>query len=128
MAGDQVSNNANAGARVGIQIGVVHGTVTYHEGPSASAFDSERADELAAHLEALRQAVQAALEREELTAEAAEAAQLELDAAAGEIPAAACGDSRGLTDRLHRVREVLTGGLKVLAELATVVAAVKGMT
>jgi hypothetical protein len=128
MAGDQVSNSAYRGARVGMQIGVVHGPVTYHEGPAASGARDDLADQLAAQLEALRQAVQAALQREELTAEAAQAAQLELDAAAGGVPAAARGDNRGLIDRLHRVGDVLGGGLKVLAQLAAVVAAVKGIT
>lgn len=128
MTGDQVSSNAYGHARVGMQIGIVHGTVTYQEGQAAPAVTDERAGQLAAQLEALRLAIQAALQREELTPEAAEAARLELEAAASELPAAASGDSRGLIDRLHRVGEVLTGGLKVLAELAAVVAAVKGIT
>lgn len=128
MTGDRVSNNANRGARVGMQIGIVHGPVTYQEGSAASGVRDDLAVQLAGQIEALRQAVQAALQREELTAGAAQAAQLELDAAAGEVPAAARGDSRGLIDRLHRVGEVLSGGLKVLAQLAAVVAAVKDIT
>jgi hypothetical protein len=125
MTGDQVSINAASGARVGMQIGIVHGNVVHHEGPVVSG---DIADRLAEQIEVLREAVQAALQREELTAEAAQIAQLELDAAAREVPAAAEGDSRGLIDRLHRVGEVLSGGLKVLAQLAAVVAAVKGIT
>ncbi len=129
MTGDQVSINADRGARVGMQIGIVQGDVVYHEGPAAPGTGREDlADKLAEQIAALREAVQAALQREELTAEAAQAAQLELDAAAGEVPAAAQGDCRGLIDRLHRVGEVLSGGLKVLAQLAAVIAAVKGIT
>lgn len=129
MTGDQVSINADRGARVGMQIGIVRGDVAYHEGPAAQgAGHEDLAGKLAEQIAALREAVQAALQREELTAEAAQAAQLELDAAVSEVPAAAQGDSRGLIDRLHRVGEVLSGGLKVLAQLAAVIAAVKGIT
>jgi hypothetical protein len=127
MTGDEVSINAASGARVGMQIGIVHGNVVHHEGPAATA-SGEIADRLAEQIEALREAVQAALQHEELTAETAQMVQLELDAAAREVPAAVQGDSRGLIDRLHRAGEMLSGGLKVLAQLAAVVAAVKGIT
>jgi len=126
MTEDQVSIRAEHGARVGMQIGIVHGNVINNEVPSALAGDV--AGRLAEQIEALRKAVQAALQREELTAEAAATAQLELDPAAREVPAAARGDNRALIDRQQRVGEVLSGGLKVLAQLAPVVAAAKGIT
>ena len=128
MTGDQVSGNADRGARVGMQIGIVRGNVTYLEGPAAASAQNDLARQLGGQLEALRMAVEAALEREELTPEAAEAAHAELAAAAKAVPAAVRGDSRPLADRLQRVGEVLNGGLKVLAQLAAVVAAVKGIT
>ena len=127
MTEDQVSIRADHGARVGMQIGIVRGNVITHEDPAAP-LAGDIAGRLAEQIEALRKAVQAALQREELTAEAAATAQLELDAAAREVPAAARGDNHALMDRLHRVGEVLSGGLKVLAQLAAVVAAVKGIT
>ena len=55
------------------------------------------------------------------------AAQRELEAAEEQVDAAARGDSRNLMEALHRVGEVLTGGLRVLAQLASVVATVKGI-
>ena len=124
MAGEQ---SADHGAHVGMQIGSVAGNVNQYNAPVMQAGHAEIAAQLAAQIEDLRKAVLAARQRDELSAEAAVAAQRELDAADEQVDAAARGDSRNLMEALHRVGEVLTGGLRVLAQLASVVATVKGI-
>jgi hypothetical protein len=107
-----------------MQIGFVGRDV--NTGRPAGADDS--AGDLAARIEELREAVRALRARAELSDEAAAMAEHELAAAADLVPQAAGGDRRELMDRLRRVGEVLQKGLKVLAQLAEVVATVKGMT
>lgn len=125
MTAEQKSSNEASGhAQVGMQIGFLTGDVN----PVRHAAADDIARDLTARIEELRDAVRAALERAELSAEDAATADYELAAAADLVPDAARGDRRELMDRLRRVGEVLQKGLKVLAQLADVVATVKGMT
>jgi hypothetical protein len=88
----------------------------------------DSAGDLAAQIEELREAVRALRARAELSDEAAATVDYELAAAADLVPQAADGDRRELMDRLRRAGEVLQKGLRVLAQLADVVATVKRMT
>jgi hypothetical protein len=118
------SNKATGHAQVGMQIGFVTGDVN----PVRQAAADDIARDLTAQIEELREVVRALRARAELTDEAAATADYELAAAAELVPQAAGGDRRELMDRLRRVGEVLQKGLKVLAQLADVVATVKGLT
>ncbi len=123
------SNKASGNAQVGAQFGFVSGNAhvqgihSVRPGPG-----TDIASELAVMIDELKAAVAAAREREELSPSDADFAAAELAAAAELVPAAVRGDTTGLMERLRRVGEVLSKGLKVLAQLAEVVATVKGLT
>jgi hypothetical protein len=76
----------------------------------------------------LRPALFNARQRNELAPEVFAAAELELSTAERQLPAATEGDRGKLLGSLNRLRRHLDGSLGLAAQVATIIAAVKGLT
>lgn len=118
---------AEAGSYVGSQIGKHEGPLIQYSTPARELGADDIRRLLAEHIAELRHAIHAAEKRSELSPEASKAAQLELDAATAKVRSAERTDRSRLAAALDMMREALTGGLGILAQLAAVVTAVKGL-
>ena len=121
MAKESYRIEAKGNVRVGVQVGKLAGGVHQH----AEVLSAER---LHQQLSELQQALLGAWQRNELAPAAFNAAQLELATAAEHVAAAAEGDRGKLLGSLKRLRRHLGGTLGLTAQVATIIAAVKGLT
>jgi hypothetical protein len=119
----EFKNVAKDHAQVGSQNSVVYGPVSSYvagqQGPDATLLLDQLAE--------LRQAVVAAQQRGELTAEESASAQAELDVARSEVDAAASGRRDGLWASLGRLLAPLARAVDLLSKLAQIAQAVQGL-
>lgn len=120
-------NRADGNARVGMMIGRVGGSVYSTQRESRLDVSHIDRDLLMGRIAELRRDVTALQESNLLALEDASAAQYQLDMAEGTVEAAVNGDTAGLIGSLRRLRKPLAGAVDMLAKIADIVAAVKGI-
>jgi hypothetical protein len=123
---DRNLNYAGENAQVGVQGNNVNGPFTVNFGRSHSQVAVDPAlQEILGQLEQLRLAIAAAQQRTELARAASVTALQELETVTKDV--AAHGDKTRVLASLDRIRKPLAGALDLLAKLAAIMAAVRGL-
>ena len=121
------ADSGDPGPRVVNNIGNVAGAINQYNAPvwqGGETGDLRR--QLEEGLTELRRAILAAEQHNELSSAESRAALVQLDGATARVRASV-KDGRHLALTLGRIKDALSGGLGVLAQLAAVIAAVKGL-
>jgi len=123
----EYTNRAEDGAHVGFQIAHLEGGFSQYNAPVHQGGAEELRRLLVEQIMELRRTISAAEQRSELSSAESQAAQRELDAATARVREAADADRSRLVEALGRIREVLSGSLSTLGQLAAIVAAIKAL-
>jgi hypothetical protein len=119
--------NENSVGRIINNIGRVEGSFIQYNAPVEQGGNEDLRRRLEECVAELRNTIVSAEQRNELSSSDSKAAQLQLTAATTRVRAAVGTDRTRLTDALRRIQDALSGGLTILAQLAAVMSAVKGL-
>jgi hypothetical protein len=122
----QHAGGGESGQRVVNHIGHVAGPFNQYNAPVTQSSNDDVIPLLVEHIAALRRSIIAAQEGNELSSSDSKAALMQLEGATAKVRASR-RDRRHLSETLDQVRDALSGGLGILAQVAAVIAAIKGL-
>ncbi len=122
----QDTSGGEPGARVVNNIDHVAGSFNQYNAPVTQSGNDDVRKLVEDHITELRYAIVAAEQRNELSSADSKAALVQLDGATAKVRASG-RDRKRLAETLHQIHDALSGGLSIVAQLAAVIAAVKGL-